>query len=198
MKKIILIYGLIASSFCFGADWRMLTMSSDGTRIYIDKESFNYTPYDRSVKIWVKGIYASKKNADGSSEYKMLNTYFCNSRKMSTAYSIYYNSDGGVVSSSNINTGIEVIVPDSISESILKHVCINPQNGLEPLLYEFDSIEDYTEALKKFNGMDYLKINEKKYGKAPNFLDYESIDDYVKALGKYQKRIADDGKSKKH
>lgn len=199
MKIWVLICGMLASALSFGADWRMLTTSSSGTKIYIDKESFKYRPYDGSVVIWVKGVYPSgKKTVDGSSEYKMLNTYFCKSRKMSTANSIFYNSNGGVVSSSNMGTGNEEIVPETISETVFKHVCINPENGLEPQLYEFDSLKDYTDALKKFNGLDYSKIDEKKYGKAPVLNDYTSVDDYANALIKYREKYEDDVKKKAH
>ncbi|RZG47042.1 surface-adhesin E family protein [Acinetobacter wuhouensis] len=197
MKRLILICGFLASSFSFGADWRMLETSASGTKIYIDKESFKYTPYDGSVEIWVKGVRSStEKTIDGSSEYKMLNTYFCKTRKMSTAYSVYYKADGSVINSGNINSGNAEIIPETISEGIFKHVCKNPKNGLEPLLHEFDTLEEFTEALKKFNDADYSKIDEKKYGKVPNWEDYPSIDDYVNALRKYRKKYEDDIKNK--
>jgi hypothetical protein len=197
MKKLILICGLLTSSFSFGADWRLIATASDDTRTYIDADTFKYQVNDNSVSIWVKKDNFRTQLSNGFTvEVKHFDKYFCGSSKVSTMSSVAYDTKGNVLETSNINEGLHNIVPESTGESVYNYVCKNPKKGLEPQLHDFDSVKDYTDALKKFTGLDYSKIDEKKYGKSPDFNDFESIDEYSKALAKYQKKFLDDVKKK--
>lgn len=54
MKKLILIYGLIASSFCFGADW-VTVYELNGSETQIDTSSIKKLPNNNRL-VWSRGV----------------------------------------------------------------------------------------------------------------------------------------------
>ena len=55
MKRLILICGLLASSFSFGADWVFVTETSDADEdYYVDKSYYKYNSKTGVSEVWYK------------------------------------------------------------------------------------------------------------------------------------------------
>lgn len=131
MKKIILICGLLASGFSFGANWTYVT-SSNLESFYIDRDFYRYDPKSNTVDVWsksdknkvyAKGFYTSSKS---------LKRYSCGSKKSKTLAYIKYDENGEVVkSTTKPENEFSVIFPDTIAEGIWYAACSTKGKGFK-------------------------------------------------------------------
>lgn len=129
MKKFIVICGLLASNFSFGADWAYIG-TGGGADFYIDKSSYNYNKPDKTIDVWVK----TQRKRLFSEEYytpsKSLTKYSCKTRESKLLADVEYNIDGTVLRSNTKPSGqFEIIFPDTIAESILVASCLSDGGG---------------------------------------------------------------------
>lgn len=187
MRRILLIISCLYSGVSFGADWFLVATASDETRTYINRESFKYDPYNDSVTIWLKKDNFKTLLSKGYAvELKQLENYSCEAKTVRNISSVAYDAKGDVLETINTNSEISHIIPDTVGEAVMNYLCKNPKYGLQPEIHNYDSLDDYVKAVRKFTNIDKIQIDEKKYGKEPALMDFTSIDDYTNALRKYR------------
>jgi hypothetical protein len=141
MKKLILITGLLASSFSFGADWVLVTQSDDSeSNHYIDKSYYKYDSKNMTSQIWVQT--ENYKTHDSMEKYvssKGLTLYDCAGKRYKNLASISYSPNGLVLNSFNHPAkDFSIIFPDTVGESYWEAACKNKGKGLYlPVQREF-------------------------------------------------------------
>lgn len=130
MKRLILMCGLLASGFSFGADWVFVAENQDGdTDHYIDSSYYNYSAKTGVSRVWYK---VNKFN--GLDEYthtKSLVAYDCINKKERFLAQAIYSQDGQ--SLQNVDkpeSSFRVIYPDTTGESLWMAACKTKGNGL--------------------------------------------------------------------
>ena len=123
MKKIILICGMLASGFCFGANWTYVT-SSNLESFYVDKDFYKYDSKSNTVDVWSKSVKKKIYLDEFYTNTKSLDRYSCGGKKSKTLASIKYNEDGEVLkSTTKPENDFSLIFPDSIGEGIWYVAC---------------------------------------------------------------------------
>ncbi|MCC5666034.1 hypothetical protein LC653_19445 [Nostoc sp. CHAB 5784] len=125
MKRVIglAIASLIAfPSTALAADWVLVSEASDGTRIFIDNESYER----RGAVAWYwrmrEGV---QPDETGVISTKSFDSTDCRNRTYRIRQLISYNSTGEVIFSMNDgdNEPLNKFVPGTVGESIFKAVC---------------------------------------------------------------------------
>lgn len=98
--------------------WRSLGKAADG-EYFLDVKSAEFAA-NEPVRFWIKTI---KKKGTENVAYEM----DCKGRRLSSTSSITYDASGNVVSSSDVSSGWQRVVPDSIGEQLLNGAC-SPTN----------------------------------------------------------------------
>ncbi|MEH2383143.1 MAG: surface-adhesin E family protein [Nostoc sp.] len=124
MKRILglAIVSLIAfPSTALAADWVLVNESSDGTRIFIDNESYE----KRGTIAW---YWQLVKQESGVDEVTFKTSYFsmdCRNRKVRLREGFQHDSTGKLIFSHSYgDTGpLMQIIPDTTGEKIFRAVC---------------------------------------------------------------------------
>lgn len=133
MKRLILICGLLASSFSFGADWVLVTQSEDNeSSYYIDKSYYKYDFKNKNSQIWVQTKkYKGTSSMEQYVSSKGLTLYDCKDKRYKNLASLGYGSDGSVLNSFNQPAKeFSVVFPDTVGESYWEAACKTKGNGL--------------------------------------------------------------------
>lgn len=149
MKKIILICGLLVSSYSFSANWVYVSSSKTQDKFYIDYSFYKYDKNNNTVDLWFKveeinkGIYYT--------EQKTLVKHYCGSNRTKELSSVYYYPSGGIKNTfeSNYNTQSSIVFPDTPGEKLINVACATPGKGLdfkEPKIEDFDDYNEYVRA----------------------------------------------------
>ena len=129
MKKIILICGLLASSFSFGADWVFVTETSDADEdYYVDKSYYKYNSKTGVSEVWYK-----QSRFEGLQEYiasKTLKAYDCIGKRERTLAQVTYTYNGYSNQTITSPTPYSVVCPETIGESLWEAACKTKGNGL--------------------------------------------------------------------
>lgn len=131
MKKLILVCGLLASGFSFGADWGYV-VSGNNQDFYIDKSFYKYDPNTKTIDVWSKAT--KKKNFQDQyyTQSKTLIKYSCVDKTSKTLANVEHNENGGVLSQmTKPNNSFSPIFPDSIDESLWHVACDLKGKGLK-------------------------------------------------------------------
>ena len=135
MKKIILICGLLASSFSFGADWKFAAAGSDAGGLYVDNSFYQYDHKKHIVDAWFKSeSYVSEAGNEKYVKSKYLFRLSCSDKKYALVSHILYDKKGGVIESNSIpveKLKLDYIVPDSVGESMWEVACSTKGQGFK-------------------------------------------------------------------
>ena len=141
MKKLILTFGLLASSFSFGADWVYIT-NGGGHNFFIDKSFYKYDSSNKTVDVWTK---TTKKKLFDESYYtssKTLTKYSCANKEAQILANIEYDANGSVLSSNTKpSSRFELIFPDSVGETIWNSSCSSKGKGFIFSKYEPEFVD---------------------------------------------------------
>lgn len=136
MKKLILIFGLFASNFSFGADWKYIA-EGGGLTFYVDKSFYKYDTANKSIDVWTK---TAKKKLFDEGYYdssKTLTRYSCANKESKLLANIEYDANGAVLNSNTKpNSRFELIFPDSVAEMIWSSSCLSKGKGFSFSKYE--------------------------------------------------------------
>lgn len=133
MEKLILICGVLASSFSFGADWVLVAQSDDSeSNHYIDKSYYKYDSKNMTSQIWVQTEkYKTHNSMEKYISSKGLTLYDCAGKRYKNLASISYRSDGFVLNTFNQPAkDFSVIFPDTVGESYWNAACKTKGKGL--------------------------------------------------------------------
>ena len=97
--------------------WRALGRTADQADYFLDAKSAEF-PSDGSVHLWVKMV--GKKETQ-TVEYEL----DCKTRRISRASTVTYDSNGKLLSSSEVSSGWQRVIPDTIGEQIFNGACGN-------------------------------------------------------------------------
>ena len=145
MKKLILICGLLASGFSFGANWTYVT-SSNLESFYIDKDFYKYDVKNKTVDVWSKSEKKKIYLDEFYTSSKSLSRYSCINKQAKTLAYINYNEEGIAIKSSTKPEGeFSLIFPDSIGEGMWEVACRSKGKGFvfpeyRPELVPFENI----------------------------------------------------------
>ena len=132
MKKLILICGLLASGFSFGAEWAYISSSSNGSDFFIDKDFYVFDEKNKTTDVWAK---AEKKTGLSNNTYvasKTLIRFSCTSKKQKYLAEITYDQFGSVLKSSDKpDINYQLIFPDTIAEELWAAACASKGKGLK-------------------------------------------------------------------
>ena len=119
MKKIILICGLLASSFSFGADWNIYSVSIDDSYISTyDKDSIKQVGVD-SYKVWTN-------TTDQKQQVNLVINNYINCKNETVVQSdIYTYKDGKLLNSALNQSDIVVPPPNSTGYQLINKICKN-------------------------------------------------------------------------
>jgi tetratricopeptide (TPR) repeat protein len=95
--------------------WRALGRTGNQEGYFLDAKSAEF-PSDGPVRLWVK--FAGKKETQ-TVEYEL----DCKTRHMNVASTVTYDSNGTVLTSSEVSNGWQRIIPDTIGEQIYNGAC---------------------------------------------------------------------------
>jgi len=95
--------------------WRALGRTADQKDYFLDVKSAEF-PSDGPVRIWMKFV---GKNETQTVE----NELDCKARRMNRTSLVTYDSDGTVLTSSEMSSGWQQIVPDTIGEQLYNGAC---------------------------------------------------------------------------
>ncbi|MGD1023200.1 MAG: surface-adhesin E family protein [Candidatus Sulfotelmatobacter sp.] len=95
--------------------WRVLGKTSVGEDVYLDVKSFEFST-SGPILLWTKTV--GKKEAQ-TIAYEV----DCKGRRIESTSRVAYDPDGKVSSSSDLNTGWQQIVPDTIGEQLYVGAC---------------------------------------------------------------------------
>lgn len=130
MKRLILICGLLASGFSFGADWVYVTSSASSEAFWLDKSFYKYDAKNNTVDAWVR---STKGKLYGEGAYvasKTLDRISCGAKKSKTLAFIKYNESGETIkSSTKPESEFSLIFPDTIGESVWDVACKSKGKG---------------------------------------------------------------------
>ena len=94
--------------------WRSLGKAPDG-EYFLDVKSAEF-PANEPVRLWIKTV---KKKGTETVAYEL----DCKGRLINGMSSITYDTNGKVVNSSDVSSGWQRVVPDSIGEQLLNGAC---------------------------------------------------------------------------
>jgi len=97
--------------------WRTLGRTADQEDYFLDVKSAEF-PKDGPVRIWLK--FVGKKQTQ-----TVENELDCKTRRMNRASIVTYDSNGTVVTSSEVSSGWQRIIPDTIGEQLYNGACGN-------------------------------------------------------------------------
>lgn len=141
MKKLIFISGLLASTICFGADWRYVT-SGGGLGFYVDNSFYKYDASSKTVDVWTKTTKKDIFNDNYYTSSKTLTKYSCVNKESKQLANIEYSSNGSVLNSSTkLNGKFELIFPDSVGEVIWEISCSSKGKGFAFPKYEPEYVD---------------------------------------------------------
>lgn len=174
MKKLILICGLLVSSFSFGADWKYATMGTSNDRaIYVDSSQYNYDGKSNSIKVWFKtDSYVDDDSKDTYTRSKNLFQFSCIDNKLKLLAYVNYDQKGNVVSSDQLESNevkYSTVIPDTIGESLWKVSCISKGKGFRYPKYqtgerltkdEMEKIFPKDYVPKKYNQEEINEMNK--------------------------------------
>lgn len=95
--------------------WRALGRTADQEDYFLDAKSAEF-PSDGPVRLWVK--MAGKRQTQ-TVEYEL----DCKTKRMNGASTVAYDSSGKILSSSEVGSGWQRIIPDTIGEQIYNGAC---------------------------------------------------------------------------
>jgi hypothetical protein len=95
--------------------WRALGRSTDGEDYYLDVKSVEFSA-NEPIRLWIKTV--GKKETE-TLAYEM----DCKGRRMNTTSIVVYDPKGKVVNSSDVGSGWQRIVPDTIGEQLYNGAC---------------------------------------------------------------------------
>jgi tetratricopeptide (TPR) repeat protein len=95
--------------------WRTLGRTADQEDYFLDVKSAEF-PGDGPVRIWLK--FVGKKETQ-----TVENELDCNAKRMKRASIVTYDSNGTVLTSSEVSSGWQGIVPDTIGEQLYNGAC---------------------------------------------------------------------------
>ena len=175
VKKLILIFGLFASGFSFGADWVLVTQSDDNeSNYYIDKSYYKYDSKNMTAQIWVQTENYKKSNSmEKYVSSKGLTLYDCTGKRYKNLASISYRSDGFVLNTFNQPAkDFSVIFPDTVGESYWDAACKTKGKGLYlPIKREFLNLkrlqDSNTLPKKEEQQREPIYQNWDEFSKAP-------------------------------
>jgi tetratricopeptide (TPR) repeat protein len=96
--------------------WRMLGRTTDQEDYFLDAQTAEF-PNDGPVRLWVKMM--GKKETQ-TVEYEL----DCKTRRMNGASTVKYDSNGKVLTRSELSGGWQRVIPDTIGEQIYKGACV--------------------------------------------------------------------------
>jgi tetratricopeptide (TPR) repeat protein len=103
-------------SFADSTDrWRLLGATSDGKKYYLDAKTAEFS-INASAQFWVKTV--GKKEAT-TIAYEI----DCKGRRISNTSVVTYDPNGKVLNTSEIGSGWQVIVPETIGEQLYNGAC---------------------------------------------------------------------------
>jgi len=103
-------------NFAEGTDrWRALGIHGDGGEMYLDAKTAEFST-DGPVRLWVKTV--GKKETE-TSAYEL----DCASKRINETTSIAHDPAGKVVRSSEVGSGWQRIIPDTIGEQLYNGAC---------------------------------------------------------------------------
>jgi tetratricopeptide (TPR) repeat protein len=95
--------------------WRMLGRSSDGEDYYLDVKSVEFSG-SGPVRLWIK---TTGKKQTETVAYEI----DCKARLMTNTSTVVYDSNGKVLNTSELSSGWQRIVPDTIGEQLYNGAC---------------------------------------------------------------------------
>lgn len=132
MKRLILICGLLASGFSFGADWVYVTSGANSENFWIDKSFYKYDVKNSTVDVWVRSTKAKLYDEGSYVTSKTLDRISCGAKKSKTLAFIKYNESGETIkSNSKPDSEFSLIFPDTIGESIWEASCKTKGRGFK-------------------------------------------------------------------
>lgn len=141
MKRLILMCGLLASGFSFGADWKYAAMGAmDDRAIYVDSSQYTYDKKSNSIKAWYKTVsYREKEGKETYTKSKDLYQFSCIDNRIKLLAYVNYNKNGDVVSSAQYDSKdvkYKIIIPDTIGEDLWEVACISKGGGFRYPKYQ--------------------------------------------------------------
>lgn len=95
--------------------WRVLGRTANQEHYLLDAKSAEF-PSDGPIRLWLKMV---GKKETRTVEYEL----DCKTRRMNVASTVAYDSGGNVLNSSDVSTGWQRIIPDTIGEQIYNGAC---------------------------------------------------------------------------
>ena len=119
MRNIILICGLLASSFSFGADWEIYSISTDGGYISTyDKASIKHVGVD-SYKVWTN-------TTDQKQQINLVINNYINCKNETVVQAdIYLYKDEKLLNSVLNQSDIITPPPNSVGFQLISKICKN-------------------------------------------------------------------------
>jgi hypothetical protein len=97
--------------------WRTFGRTADHEDYFLDVKSTEF-PKDGPVRVWLKFV--------GKKETQIVeNELDCKTRRMNRASIVTYDSTGAVLTSSEVSSGWQKIIPDTIGEQLYNGACGN-------------------------------------------------------------------------
>ncbi|MGR2920789.1 surface-adhesin E family protein [Acinetobacter sp. 1125_18A] len=129
MKKLILICGLFASSFSFGADWKYVT-STGSESFWVDKGYYKYDAKTKTVDLWSKSVRKKMYDKNYFTSSKTLNRISCPNKSIKQLAHVEYLESGDTSkSTTKPQANFSVIFPDSIGEGFWEVACKSGGKG---------------------------------------------------------------------
>jgi len=181
MKRLILICGLLASGFSFGADWVYVGSSDSGDKFYIDFDHYDYDKRSNAVKSWYKvDKYLNNKYY---TEQKTLVENYCGSGRSKTLSAVHYHPNGGVKKTfeSDYLTQSTRVFPETTGEFLYKVACDTPGKGLDfkdKSIYEIEDYHEYKRARFAYMREKMPEDTLKGFVPSLNVADYDSYSDF--------------------
>ncbi|MRT39214.1 hypothetical protein GJV03_18815 [Acinetobacter sp. RIT698] len=139
MKSLLLIFCLLVSSFCFGVDWKYVSLGAldeYDKGIYVDSSQYNYDKKKNSIKAWFKTEsydgYEGFRNNITYTRSKNLYEFLCVENKMRLLTYEYYDSKGNIYASNQFDSReveYNTVTPGTLGESLWKVACISKGKG---------------------------------------------------------------------
>jgi hypothetical protein len=132
---ILAIIGYIIFFFCmegWGADWKLISIDTQGNIFEIDVASISRQP-NNIVRVWVKQTHSKESVTDWvkdlGEKYKnlsismLLEEYHCTEKKRRVLSWADYSLGGGIIVSNNYPGEWRFIIPDSTGDALFREVC---------------------------------------------------------------------------
>ncbi len=100
--------------------WRSLGVGGDGEQYFLDVKSAEFRNGERP-QVWIKSISKDKKSSVLAYEAD------CKTRRLNQQSAVAYDAARKLVSSSDVGTGWQVVVPGTIGEQLYNGLCSVPR-----------------------------------------------------------------------